>query len=181
MWILYAIGSALFAGATSILAKIGIRKTDSTVATAIRTVVVLVMSWVLVFVVGSQGQLAAIGGRTLLFLALSGLATGASWLCYFQALKIGDINKVVPIDKSSTVLTILLAFALLGEPFGLRQGAGMVLIAAGTLLMVERKASDGQKEGPWLLFARVVFGERLSKRSGFGLALLTAGTLVMAL
>lgn len=191
MWILYAIGSALFAGATSILAKIGIRKTDSTVATAIRTVVVLVMSWVLVFVVGSQGQLAAIGGRTLLFLVLSGLATGASWLCYFQALKIGDINKVVPIDKSSTVLTILLAFALLGEPFGLRQGAGMVLIAAGTLLMVERKASGGQKEGPWLLFAlgSAVFASLQSilakvgitgVESNLGTAIRTAVVLVMA-
>lgn len=153
MWIFYAVGSALFAGATSILAKIGIRKTDSNVATAIRTVVVLIMSWVMVLVVGSQHQLAALEGRTLLFLVLSGLATGASWLCYFRALKIGNINKVVPIDKSSTVLTILLAFLLLGEPFGLIQGVGMVLIAAGTLLMVERKDAQQQGEGPWLLYA----------------------------
>ena len=108
MWILYAFGSALFAGLTAVLAKCGIRKTDSTVATAIRTIVVLLFSWLMVFIVGSQSQLSSIDGKTLLFLVLSGLATGASWLCYFHALQIGDINKVVPVDKSSTVLTILL-------------------------------------------------------------------------
>ena len=122
MWILFAAGSALFAGVTAILAKCGIRKTDSTVATAIRTLVVLVFAWTMVFVVGSQGEIRNIGPTTLLFLLLSGLATGASWLCYFKALQLGDINKVVPIDKSSTVLTILLAFFLLGEPIGLPQG-----------------------------------------------------------
>ena len=109
MWVLFAFGSALFAGLTSILAKCGIRKTDSTVATAIRTIVVLAFSWLMVFVVGSQGTISAISGRTLLFLVLSGLATGGSWLCYFKALQLGDVNKVVPIDKSSTVLTIVLA------------------------------------------------------------------------
>ena len=119
MWILFAAGSALFAGVTAILAKCGIRKTDSTVATAIRTLVVLVFAWTMVFVVGSQGEIRNIGPTTLFFLVLSGLATGASWLCYFKALQLGDINKVVPIDKSSTVLTILLAFFLLGEPIGL--------------------------------------------------------------
>lgn len=191
MWALYAVGSALFAGVTSILAKIGIRKTDSTVATAIRTIVVLIMSWVMVFVVGSQGQLAAVGGKNLLFLALSGLATGASWLCYFHALKIGNINKVVPIDKSSTVLTILLAFVLLGEPFGVSQGVGMVLIAAGTLLMVEKKADQGQEEGPWLLYAvgSAVFASLQSilakvgitgVESNLGTAVRTAVVLVMA-
>jgi len=153
VWLLYAFGSALFAGATSILAKVGIRKTDSTVATAVRTVVVLVMSWVMVFLVGSQGQLASVGGRALLFLTFSGLATGASWLCYFHALKIGDINKVVPIDKSSTVLTIVLAFLLLGETVGLPQLLGILLIGGGTVLMVEKKASSGPGEGPWLLYA----------------------------
>ena len=108
MWVLYAFGSALFAGLTAVLAKCGIRKTDSTVATAIRTIVVLVFSWLMVFLVGSQSQIAQLGGKTLLFLILSGLATGASWLCYFRALQIGDINKVVPVDKSSTVLTLSL-------------------------------------------------------------------------
>lgn len=106
MWVLFALGSALFAGATAILAKCGIRKTDSTVATAIRTIVVLIMSLVMVLIVGSAGSITSISPKTWLFLVLSGLATGASWLCYFRALQVGDINKVVPIDKSSTVLTI---------------------------------------------------------------------------
>lgn len=153
MWIAYAAGSAVFAGLTAILAKIGIRKTDSTVATAIRTVVVLAMSWAMVFVVGSQGTLGQIDGRSLMFLGLSGLATGASWLCYFRALKLGNVNHVAPIDKLSTVLTILLAFLLLGEPFGAAQGVGMVLVGVGTLLMVEKKAVTRQSEGPWLLYA----------------------------
>ena len=155
MWILFALGSALFAGLTSILAKCGIRKTDSTLATAVRTVVVLAFSWLMVFVVGSQSQLTRIPGKTLLFLVLSGLSTGASWLCYFRALQRGDINKVVPIDKSSTVLTIVLAFVLLGETPDVYSLAGVVLILAGTLLMVERKASSvsGGKGGGWLLYA----------------------------
>ena len=139
MWLLFAVGSAFFAGVTAILAKCGIRKTDSTVATAIRTIVVLIFAWMMVFVVGSQDQIRNIDRSTLLFLVLSGLATGASWLCYFKALQIGDINKVVPIDKSSTVLTILLAFLLLGEPIGLFQGLGVVLIGVGTFLMIEKK------------------------------------------
>ena len=123
MWLVFAFGSALFAGVTSILAKCGIRQTDSTVATAIRTVVVLAFSWLMVFVVGSQDQLRALDARTLVFLILSGLATGASWLCYFKALQLGDVNKVVPVDKSSTVLTILLAAVLLGEGISLAKGA----------------------------------------------------------
>lgn len=191
MWIFYAVGSALFAGVTSILAKVGIRKTDSTVATAIRTVVVLVMSWVMVFLVGSQSQLGEIGGRTLLFLTLSGLATGASWLCYFHALKIGDINKVVPIDKSSTVLTIVLAFLLLGESVGVGQILGVVLIGGGTLLMVERSASAQSGSGPWLLYAlgAAVFASLQSVlakmgvsgvESNLGTALRTCVVLVMA-
>ena len=155
MWVLYAFGSALFAGLTAILAKCGIRKTDSTVATAIRTIVVLAFSWLMVFLVGSQSELGAIGGRTLLFLILSGLATGASWLCYFKALQIGDINKVVPVDKSSTVLTILLAVIFLHESLSLAKGIGIVLIAAGTYLMVEKKQSSGTAKtgGGWLLYA----------------------------
>ena len=139
MWILYACGSALFAGVTSILAKCGIRKTDSNVATAVRTIVVLAFSWLMVLVVGSGAGIGQIQGRTFLFLILSGLATGASWLCYFRALQIGDINKVVPIDKSSTVLTIVLAFVFLHETISLVKAAGVVLIAAGTFLMIERK------------------------------------------
>lgn len=142
MWLLCAFGSALFAGLTSILAKCGIRKTDSTVATAIRTIVVLAMSWGMVFIVGSQNQLFHVDGKTLCFLILSGLATGASWLCYFKALQMGDVNKVVPIDKSSTVLTILLAALLLGEGVTPAKAAGMLLIAAGTLMMIERKQSS---------------------------------------
>ena len=156
MWLLFAIGSAFFAGVTAVLAKCGIRKTDSTVATAIRTIVVLIFAWMMVFVAGSQDQIQAIDRTTLLFLILSGLATGASWLCYFKALKIGDINKVVPIDKSSTVLTILLAFLLLGEPIGLFQGIGVALIGVGTFLMIEPKPAAEraapQKRG-WMLYA----------------------------
>ena len=155
MWLMFAVGSALFAGLTSVLAKCGIRKTDSTVATAIRTIVVLIFSWAMVFLVSSQDQLGSIGGKTLLFLVLSGLATGGSWLCYFRALQLGDINKVVPIDKSSTVLTILLSALLLGEGIGLTRGLGVVLIAAGTLLMIEKKAGEtGKTEGTaWLWYA----------------------------
>ena len=156
MWLLFAIGSAFFAGVTAILAKCGIRKTDSTVATAIRTIVVLIFAWMMVFVVGSQDQIQNIDQTTLLFLVLSGLATGASWLCYFKALQIGDINKVVPIDKSSTVLTILLAFLLLGEPIGPFQGLGVVLIGAGTFLMIEKKQQEAPSAASgkgWMLYA----------------------------
>ena len=155
MYVLYAFGSALFAGLTAVLAKCGIRKTDSTVATAIRTIIVLLFSWVMVFLVGSQARLSQIGGRALLFLILSGLATGASWLCYFKALQIGDINKVVPVDKSSTVLTILLAVLFLHESLTLTKGAGIVLIAIGTYLMIEKKQSAGEekKGSAWLLYA----------------------------
>ena len=110
MWILYALLSSFFAGLTSILAKIGINKTDSTVATAIRTIVVVIFSWIMVLVVGSINTISNIETKSLVFLILSGLATGASWLCYFRAIQIGDINKVVPIDKSSTIITIILAF-----------------------------------------------------------------------
>ena len=155
MWIFFALGSALFAGATSILAKCGIRKTDSTVATAIRTVVVLAMSFVMVLIVGSLNEITAISAKTWIFLILSGLATGASWLCYFRALQVGDVNKVVPIDKSSTILTILLAFLVLGEPISWLKGICVVLIGAGTFLMIEKKKTDGEKETrrSWLLYA----------------------------
>ena len=155
MWVLFAFGSAFFAGLTSILAKCGIRKTDSTMATAIRTIVVLLFSWIMVFIVGSQNQLGTIDGKTLLFLVLSGLATGASWLCYFKALQLGNINKVVPIDKSSTILTILLAFIFLHEEINLPKAIGVVLIAFGTFLMIEKKSdASGQTEKKgWFLFA----------------------------
>ena len=154
MWILFAFGSALFAGLTSILAKCGIKKTDSTVATAIRTIVVLLFSWLMVFVVGSQGTISEITGKTLLFLVLSGLATGASWLCYFKALQLGDVNKVVPIDKSSTVLTILMAAIFLSEGISLTRGVGIVLIAIGTFLMIEKKQSSGATQSAaWLWYA----------------------------
>ncbi len=155
MWIVYAFGSAIFAGLTSILAKCGIRQTDSTVATAIRTIVVLAFSWIMVFVAGSQGQIGSIEGKTLIFLILSGLATGASWLCYFKALQIGDINKVVPIDKSSTVLTILLAFIFLHEEISLTKAVAVVLIAIGTFMMIEKKDTKPQesKGKGWLFYA----------------------------
>ena len=155
MWILFAFGSALFAGLTSILAKCGIRQTDSTVATAIRTIVVLLFSWLMVGIVGSQSQLSEISGKTLLFLVLSGLATGGSWLCYFRALQLGDVNKVVPVDKSSTVLTILLAAILLQESITWTKGVGVVLIAVGTFLMIEKKESSGAaaKDSRWLWYA----------------------------
>lgn len=144
----------MLAGLTSVLAKCGIKKTDSTVATAIRTIVVLIFSWLMVFVVGSQETISAIGGRMLLFLVLSGLATGASWLCYFKALQLGDVNKVVPIDKSSTVLTILLAAIFLQEGVSLTKGIGVVLIAVGTFLMIEKKQSGGEtKSAAWLWYA----------------------------
>ena len=155
MWIFYAVGSAFFAGLTSILAKCGIRKTDSTVATAVRTVVILFFSWVMVFVVGSQDQITGISGRTLLFLILSGAATGASWLCYFKALQIGDINKVVPIDKSSTILTIILALIFLGEGISLSKAAAVAVIAAGIFLMIEKKVVEKKDvgRGGWFLYA----------------------------
>ena len=153
---MFAVGSAFFAGVTAILAKCGIRTTDSNVATAIRTVVVLIFAWIMVLVTGSQSQLSGLDGKTVLFLVLSGLATGASWLCYFRALQLGDINKVVPIDKSSTVLTILLAFLLLGEPIGMFQGLGVVLIGTGTFLMIEPEGAgtaSASRGKAWMLYA----------------------------
>ena len=157
MWILYAIGSAFFAGITTILAKCGIRKTDSDVATAIRTIVVLVFSWVMVAMTGTFSGITQISGKTLLFLVLSGLATGASWLCYFHALQKGDVNKVVPIDKSSTVLTILLALIFLHEGLSVGKAVAIVLIGVGTMLMITRKeeTDDAKKQtkGSWLIYA----------------------------
>lgn len=142
MWLLFAFGSALFAGMTCILAKIGIKNTDSNLATALRTVIVLLFSWLMVFVVGSQHTISLISACSLVFLILSGLATGASWLCYFRALQLGDVNKVAPIDKSSTILTILLAFVFLRETPTRWMGAGIVLLAAGTYLMIRRQETE---------------------------------------
>ena len=136
MWTIFAFGSAFFAGVTSILAKCGIRKTDSTVATAIRTILVLLFSWLMVFIVGSQDQIGSIGGRTLCFLILSGLCTGASWLCYFKALQLGDVNKVVPIDKLSILVTIAFSRLVFREKLTARSGWGLAQITAGTLVML---------------------------------------------
>lgn len=191
MWLLYAVGSALFAGLTSILAKCGIRKTDSTVATAIRTIIVLIFAWVMVFVVGSQGTIASIPARSLAFLGLSGLATGVSWLCYFYALQRGPIDKVVPIDKSSTVMTILLAALLLGESVTLTRGIGVVLIAVGTFLMIEKKGGVQKEENGWMLaaFGSAIFAALTSilgkagitgVESNLGTALRTGVVLIMA-
>ena len=155
MWILYAFGSALFAGATSILAKIGIEDVDSHVATALRTIVVLIFSWLMVFIVGSQSQLVDISIKSYIFLILSGMATGASWLCYFKALQLGDVNKVVPIDKSSTILTMVLAFIFLNEDITVPMVIGMIAIGLGTYLMIQKKEEDQKevKNKAWLIYA----------------------------
>jgi transporter family protein len=145
MWLLYAVGSSFFAGITAILVKIGVEDTDSHLLTALRTIVVLLFSWIMVFVVGSQGTISEVSPKTLLFLCASGITTGASWICYFHALQIGDVNKVVPIDKSSVVLTILLGVLFLGEPMSVSKGICVILIAAGTYLMIEKK--QGTEEG----------------------------------
>lgn len=136
MWLLFAIGSAVFAALTSILAKVGIENVNSNLATAIRTFVVLIMAWIMVFVTHSQGGISSIGKKSWLFLILSGLATGASWLCYYKALQIGQVSKVVPVDKMSTVLTLILAFIFFHESFSVKSAIGMILITAGTIFMV---------------------------------------------
>lgn len=156
MWLLFACGSALFAGVTAVLAKIGMQHINSTVATALRTVIVLVFSWLLVLLTGAVSGLGAISGKTLLFLLLSGCATGASWLCYFKALQMGDVSRVAPIDKSSTILTMLLAFLLLGESLTLLKVCCMLLIGAGTFLMLPKRTPDAQKKSAgkgWLFYA----------------------------
>ncbi|MDD3223981.1 MAG: EamA family transporter [Clostridium sp.] len=155
MWVLFAFGSAFFAGITAILAKIGIKNTDSNLATAIRTVVILIFSWFIVFVVGSQNTIYQINKQSLLFLILSGLATGASWLCYFKALQLGNVNKVTPIDKSSTVMTMILAFILLGEKITFIKFIGMCAIGIGTYMMItKRKLKNKENIGnKWLFYA----------------------------
>ena len=136
MWLIFAILSAVFAALTSILAKVGIEGVDSTLATALRTVVVVAMSWIMVFITNSQGGITEISRKSWIFLILSGIATGASWLCYYKALQTGDVSKVVPIDKMSVVLTLILSFVFLHEDFNVKSIIGCVLIAAGTLVMV---------------------------------------------
>ena len=154
-WILMAVLSSFFAGLTAILAKCGIRKTDSDIATALRTIVVLIFSWIMVFIVGSFNTIGNIGGKSLLFLVLSGFATGASWICYFKALSLGDVNKVVPIDKSSTILTVLLAIICFNETENIAvKLLGTSLLGIGIFLMVEKKQREQKKENKiWMLYA----------------------------
>lgn len=193
IWIIAAILSALFAGLTSILAKCGIKKTDSDLATALRTIVVLIFSWIMVLVVGSLHTIKEIEPRALLFLILSGLATGASWLCYFKALSIGDINKVVPIDKSSTVLTVLLAIICFDEKSNLvMKLIATAILAVGIFLMVEKKQSEKKQESrAWMIYAvlAAVFAALTSilakmgisgVESNLGTAIRTAVVLLMA-
>lgn len=197
MWVLYAFGSAFFAGLTSILAKCGIKKADSNVATAIRTIVVLIFSWIMVFVVGAQGQIMDVSEKTWIFLILSGIATGASWLCYFRALQIGDVNRVVPIDKSSTILTIILAFIFFREEISALKLVCVVLITIGTYMMITKKEisqdeQDKTKGSHGCLFYAVlsaVFASLTSIlgkvgieeiNSNLGTAIRTAVVLIMA-
>lgn len=136
MWLLFALGSAIFAALTSILAKVGIENVNSNLATAIRTFVVLIMAWGMVFITNSQGGILNIGKKNWLFLILSGLATGASWLCYYKGLQIGQVSKVVPVDKMSTVFTLILALIFFHESFSIKTAVGMILITAGTIFMI---------------------------------------------
>ena len=155
-WVIFAFASALFAGLTTILAKIGLQGVDSNLATALRTIVVLGFAWIVVLIVGSQNTISGISSYTLTFLILSGLATGASWLCYFRAVQIGEVSKVSPIDKSSTVLTMVLAFIFLGESVSLWTVAGMVLMIFGTFLMIQRTKTDREPTAnrrSWIIFA----------------------------
>lgn len=152
MWILFAVGSAFFAGATSVLAKAGIKSVSSDFATAFRTGVVLIFSWLMVFVVGCQNAVSTITPRALVFLALSGAATGLSWLCYFKALSVGNLSKVVAVDKSSTFLTILLALIFFREPFHWLTGLGIAVMIAGTALMLEKGDAKKGEKG-WLFYA----------------------------
>ena len=193
IWISAAILSAVFAGLTSILAKCGIKKTDSDLATAIRTIVVLIFSWIMVLVVGSQHTIAEIEPKAFIFLILSGFATGASWICYFKALSAGDINKVVPIDKSSTVLTVLLAIICFGETSNLvMKLIATAILAVGIFLMVEKKQREEKQESKtWMLYAvlAAVFAALTSilakmgisgVESNLGTAIRTGVVLIMA-
>ena len=192
MWITAAVLSAVFAGLTAILAKCGIRKTSSNLATALRTIVVLIFSVIMVFVVGSQQTIKEIAPVSWIFLVLSGLATGASWMCYFKALSIGDVNKVVPIDKSSTILSVLLAILIFNETNNLIVKLfGTALIGAGTYLMIEKKRATETKNTKWILYAvlSAIFAALTSVlakmgisgvESNLGTAIRTAVVLIMA-
>lgn len=194
MWLIYAAGSAFFAGVTAILAKCGIRNVNSNLATALRTAVVLIFSWLMVFLTGTYAPVSQIPVKTLVFLGLSGLATGASWLCYFRALQIGDVNKVIPVDKSSVVITMIMAWIFLDEAMDLWKWVSMALIAAGTYLMIEKKAAQrADKQGGrlWFLYAGLsaVFAALTSilgkvgisgVESNLGTALRTCVVLIMA-
>lgn len=172
MWLIAAAGSALFAGLTSILAKCGIRKTDSDIATALRTIVVLLFSWLMVLIVGSVPGMADISLRSYIFLALSGLSTGVSWICYFKALSMGDVNKVAPIDKSSTILTVLMAIILFGETKNLAlKLICTALLGAGVLLMVEKKSSSVENRRGWMIYAvlSAVFAAAISILAKIGI------------
>lgn len=192
MWILYAFGSAFFAGITAILAKIGIKNTDSNLATAVRTIVILIFSWLMVFIVGSFNTINELTTKTIIFLILSGLATGLSWLCYFKALQLGNVNKVTPIDKSSTILTMVLAMIFLGEKITFLKLISIILIGIGTYLMIEKKNDNKQaKDNKWLLYAfgSAIFASLTSilgkigiegVESNLGTAIRTIVVLVMA-
>ena len=192
MWITAAVLSAVFAGLSAILAKCGIRKTSSNLATALRTIVVLIFSIIMVFVVGSQQTIKEIAPVSWIFLVLSGLATGASWMCYFKALSIGDVNKVVPIDKSSTILSVLLAILIFNETNNLIVKLfGTALIGAGTYLMIEKKRATETKNTKWILYAvlSAIFAALTSVlakmgisgvESNLGTAIRTAVVLIMA-
>lgn len=193
LWLVMEVMSAFFAGLTAILAKCGIRKTDSDAATALRTVIVLIFSWIMVFIVGSEDTISQISFGALFFLVLSGMATGASWMCYFKALSMGDVNKVVPIDKSSTVISVLLAIVLFHETNHLfAKLIGTVLLAAGVFLMIEKKTSEKTEiKRAWLPYAvgSAVFAALTSilakigitgVESNLGTAIRTGVVLIMA-
>lgn len=153
-WIILALGSALFAGITAILAKVGLKNVNSTLATALRTIIVLLFSWIMVLVTNCQNQISLIGGWTFMILAASGIATGASWLCYFRALQLGDVNKVAPIDKSSTILTMILAFIFFNESLTLIKITAMIIIMIGTYMMIEKKKGVVKtKNNSWFIYA----------------------------
>lgn len=163
MWVIFAFGSAVFAGLTAILAKIGIKNTDSNLATAIRTVIILIFSWLMVFIAGSYNMLGSVSNKTYLFLILSGFATGASWLFYFKALQLGDVSMVTPIDKSSTVLTMILAIIFLGESLTVYKLAAIVFITAGTYMMISKK-QENASEGKLYTDSKVTSGNCITGR-----------------
>lgn len=192
MWIIYAFGSAFFAGITAILAKVGIKNTDSNLATAIRTIVILIFSWLMVFIVGSFNTISTLTTKTIIFLILSGLATGLSWLCYFKALQLGNVNKVTPIDKSSTILTMILAMIFLNEEITILKIVSIILIGVGTYMMIEKKKDDKvANDNKWLFFSigSAVFASLTSilgkvgiegVESNLGTAIRTIVVLIMA-